>query len=125
MVEVFSLVAMQRQHPLSMVQRVASPSAIEHLLRLLIGGSPKVKVIILKIFQNLVSLKLPNELFSEAVSRVTKDKSSLAARILNFDTKITMKDSKFLQFLFNYFVRVRSFIWSQRDIESEGMYAVS
>ena len=56
---------------------------------------------------------------------MTKDKSSLAARILNFDTKITMKDSKFLQFLFNYFVRVRSFIWSQRDIESEGMYAVS
>ena len=56
-----------------MVQKVASPSQIENLLRLLIGGSPKVKVIVLKIIQNLVALKLPNELFSEAVTRLTKD----------------------------------------------------
>ena len=27
--------------------------------------------------------------------------------------------------MFNYFVRIRSFLWSQRDIESEGIYAVS
>jgi hypothetical protein len=125
MVEIFSLMAQQRQHPLSMVQKVASPAQIENLLRLLVGGSPRVKVIVLKIIQNLVALKLPNELFSEAVGRVTQDENSLASQILRFDSKFKLKGSAFLQFLFNYFLRVRSFLWSRRDIESEGMHAVS
>jgi hypothetical protein len=49
----------------------------------------------------------------------------MASQILNHDSKFKLSGSVFLQFLFNYFVRIRSFLWSQRDIESEGIYGVS
>jgi hypothetical protein len=102
MVETFTLIAQERQHPLSMTRKVASPGMIQKLLRLLIGASPKVKVIVLKIFQNLVNLQLPNELFCEAVNALTKNEQSLAAKILNANSKLKFADSVFLQFMVNY-----------------------
>ena len=54
MVEIFSCIAREAANPLSMVQKVASPSHIRKLLSLLLLASPKVKIIVLKILENLV-----------------------------------------------------------------------
>ena len=56
MVENFTLIARERQHPIGMTRRIASPSVLRRLFRLLIGASPRVKVIVLKILENLVKL---------------------------------------------------------------------
>ena len=108
-----------------MIRKVASPTYISKLLKLLIQASPKVKLIVLKIIENLVRINLPNELFSEAVQLITQKPSGIVSKIIASQTKVNFKNSRFLQFMYNYLLVVRSFIFTTSGIESEGSYAVS
>jgi len=58
------------------------------LLHLLLLASPSVKVVILKIIQNIIRLQIPNEVFEEAIRVLSKDNRTLAYRIIhNVDAK--------------------------------------
>lgn len=108
-----------------MVQKVATPSHMCKLLALLLGASPTVKAIVLRIIENLVRIKLPRELFDESIQLLAKDSRSLAARILATESKIKFKGSSFLRFMVNYLLHVRGCLWNPNMIESEGQYAVT
>lgn len=125
LVEIFSNIANKAPNALAMVQKVATPSHVCKLLSLLLGASPTVKAIVLRVIENLVRIKLPRELFDESVQLLAKDSRSLAARILATETKIKFKESSFLRFMINYLTHVRGCLWSPNNIESEGQYAVT
>lgn len=73
-----------------------------------------------------MKIAIPFEVFEEAVSVLTRDKSSLAHRILHkIQPKAKFASSMFLRFLFNYLLSLRSKMWSTSDAESDGQYAVS
>jgi hypothetical protein len=59
-----------------MVQKVANPYQLETLLNLLILSSPRIKIIVLKILQNLIKIAIPFEVFEETISIITKDTKS-------------------------------------------------
>lgn len=83
----------------------------------------------MRILQHLIRVDIPIELFETAVqqlARGTSDASRLVNNILNeSSSRVKFTNSVFLRFLFNYLYRVRSFLWSRKDSESEGQYAVS
>jgi hypothetical protein len=83
LVEIFTSIATVSQYPLSMVQKVANPYQLETLLNLLILSSPRLKIIVLKIIQNLIKIAIPFEVFEETISIITRDPKSQAYEILN------------------------------------------
>ena len=126
LVEIFTSIATSSSHPLSMVQRVANPYHLSSLLNLLILSSPSVKIVVLKVIQHIVKISIPFEVFEEAVRVLTRDKGSLAHRILHkLQPEAKFESSMFLKFLFNYLLSLRSKMWCASDAESEGQYAVS
>jgi len=97
---------------------VANPFHLQSLFNLLLLASPRVKLQVLKIVQNLIRISIPLEIFEETVSLAAKDPSSHAAEILSkMDPQIKFKQSKFLQFLFNYMLSLRQKMWSKTGIE--------
>lgn len=82
LVELFSSISRESQHPLVMIRKVASPAHISKLLKLLIYASPNVKLIVLKIIENLVRINLPNELFNEAVMMTCNNKAAIPSKIM-------------------------------------------
>lgn len=114
------------EKPLSMVQRVANPYQMSTLLNLFILSSPQVKIVVLKIIQHMITIKIPSEVFEESVQLLTKDPNSLISRILNqVKPKVKFEKSNFLRFLYNYLFSMRSKMWSTNDAESHGQYAVT
>lgn len=121
LVEVFTSIAECSTHPLSMVQKVANPYHMSSLLNLLLLSSPQVKIVVLKIIQHIIRIKIPFEVFEEAVNLLTRDPNSMANRILNrVQPKVRFEKSMFLRFLYNYLLSMRSKMWNTKDAESDG-----
>ena len=83
LVEMFTSIATVSPYPLSMVQKVANPYQLETLLNVLILSSPRIKIIVLKIIQNLIKIAIPFEVFEETITYISKDPKSQAYEILN------------------------------------------
>jgi hypothetical protein len=107
--------ATSNPYPLSMVQRVANPKQVETLLNLLIICSPKIKILVLKIIQNLVKITIPFEVFEEATKCFTHDEKSAAFSILNYNEASGLEKSRFLKFLYNYLLSIRSKMWTKNE----------
>ena len=91
-----------------MVQKVANPFHISTLLNLLLLSSPQVKIVILKIIQHIIKIKIPFEVFEEATQLVTRNQKSFAYKILNnVQPKVKFEKSKFTRFLYNYLLSMR------------------
>ena len=118
LVEIFTSIATSSPYPLSMVQRVASPKQMEVLLNLLLLASPRIKLVVLKIIQNLIKISIPFEVFEETIVQLTKDEKGQAYEILHkVVPSVKFEDSKFLQFLYNYLLSIRMKMWSKTGIE--------
>jgi hypothetical protein len=83
LVEMFTSIATVSTYPLSMVQKVANPYQLETLLNVLILSSPRIKIIVLKIIQNLIKIAIPFEVFEETIRIISKDSNSQAFEIIN------------------------------------------
>lgn len=59
LIELFVSAALNRPHARSMVQRVANPFMLFTMIRLLQVTSPRNKMIVIKIIQNLIELGIP------------------------------------------------------------------
>jgi len=71
-------------------------------LNLLLLSNPKIKLIVLKIIQNLIKIGLPFEHFEEAISQIDKNsESNLLSEIIR-NGEIDVKGSRFISFIFNY-----------------------
>jgi hypothetical protein len=79
----FTSIATVSTYPLSMVQKVANPYQLETLLNVLILSSPRIKIIVLKIIQNLIKIAIPFEVFEETIRIISKDPNSQAYEIIN------------------------------------------
>jgi hypothetical protein len=79
----FTSIATVSTYPLSMVQKVANPYQLETLLNVLILSSPRIKIIVLKIIQNLIKIAIPFEVFEETIRIISKDSNSQAFEIIN------------------------------------------
>jgi len=118
LVEIFTSMATVSPYPLSMVQRVANPYQLETLINLLLFASPRIKLQVLKIVQNLIKIAIPFEVFEETIILISKDPESHAYEILNkVNPQVQFKQSKFLQFLFNYVLSVRQKMFTKSAIE--------
>jgi len=63
MILIFTSAALKAPYPLEMLQNVANPAHIQSLFKLLIEASPRAKLTILGIFDNLVRVKVPTSIY--------------------------------------------------------------
>lgn len=118
LVEMFTSIATVSPYPLSMVQKVANPQQLETLLNVLILSSPRIKIIVLKIIQNLIKIAIPFEVFEETINIISKDPKSQAYEILNkVVPQVKLDESRFLKFLYNYLLSIRHKMWTKSGIE--------
>jgi len=109
-----------------MVQKVANPYHMSTLINMLLICSPKLKIIVLKIILHIIKIKIPFEVFEEAVNLMKRDPKSMVYRILNgVKPQIAFNDSLFLKLLYNYVLVMRAKMWTNNDAGSEGQYAVT
>lgn len=105
------------------------------LLNLLILASPQVKIIILRIIQQLISVqKISQSVFDQAAEIMVGDASKMKVKDMNEAQVIffavhpqiaVFSESSFLKFIFQYLYNMRSKMWHKTCLESEGAYAVS
>lgn len=118
LVEIFTSISTVSPYPLSMIQKVANPYQLETLLNLLILSSPRIKIVVLKVIQNLIKISIPFEVFEETITIITRDPKSQAYEILNkVIPSVQFEESKFLKFLYNYLLSVRHKMWTKSGIE--------
>lgn len=66
-----------------MVQRVANPYHMSTLLNLFLLSSPQIKIVVLQIIEHILTIKIPFEVFEEAVQLHIRNPSSLLNKFLN------------------------------------------
>ena len=88
------------------------------MLNLIILSSPRIKIVVLKVIQNLIKISIPFEVFEETITLITRDPKSIAYEILNNVLPgVQFEDSLFLKFLYNYLLSVRHKMWTKSEIE--------
>ena len=95
------------------------------LLNLLVLANPKIKIVILRIIQNIVKIEIPHEIFEESIKALANDQDCYRTHkyIKNPSTKV--EGSLFMTFLYSYLLDLRSKIWYKNGVESEGTYAIT
>ena len=68
MLEFYCSLAIHSPAALAMIKHLSNPEKLSSLIRLLTFGTPKMKVIVLKIFTSLVRMEIPHEIFDKSVS---------------------------------------------------------
>lgn len=106
LVDVFICIASTYGKSLQLLQNVTNPSHISTLSRLFVQASPKMKVIVLHIIQNLITIKMPDEAFTTGLQEVNGPK-----------TEVTFTN-RLAQVLFSFAVQIRSGKW-QSAYETE------
>jgi hypothetical protein len=109
----------------SYLQPLQRVNFLKTILSLLVLANPKIKIVILRIIQNIVKIQVPFELFEESISALANDPSSHRTHkyIKNATTKV--EGSVFMSFLHSYLLDLRSKIWYKNGVESEGTYAIT
>jgi len=127
LVEVFSSIASVSEQPLAMVQRVANPFHLTCLLNLLLISSPRSKITVLKIIQNLIRIEIPSEIFEETTNICMQHQSEKTAHFFEAmkDQRIKFNDTEFINFLFSYLMQTKSTMWFNDRLESQGQYEVA
>jgi len=91
------------------------------LLNLLVFASPRSKVIVLGILQNLISVQWSTPIFEEGVKKFMEDKESYGYELMTkVNPSIKFEKSLFLTFIYNYIVTIRTKIWAKSAMESQG-----
>ena len=108
-----------KQHPLQMIQRVATPYYIDTLLNIMLHSSPRNKITAIRILTNLIKIQLPFEVLEETINIFTRDPSSLAARIYKngLPKGVELKESQFLRFVYAYILNSRHKMWNKLGAE--------
>ena len=70
MILIFTSAALKAPYPLEMLSSIANPSHIQSLFKLLIEASPRSKLTILAIINNLVKVKVPDSIFNESLNNL-------------------------------------------------------
>ena len=68
MMEFYTSLALVSPAALALVQQFADPAKLNILIQLLVGGLSRGKIIILRVFQDLMKLDFPTEIFDKAVN---------------------------------------------------------
>jgi hypothetical protein len=76
-------------------------------------------MLVLKIIQNMLKIGTPGDVFERAIDDFEKQGSS--PRVLQFiiDSEYKVEGSKFLSFIYNYLIQLRSKIWNKQSLESK------
>jgi hypothetical protein len=98
--------------PMKMVERIASPHYMAKLLGLLVIASPKVKQSIALILNNLMKLKLPYEIFEEAIEMLIEQIPDVHQLI---DHERFFKNSKFLRLIFSLIQGANDYAYSEQQ----------
>ena len=80
------------------------------LIRLLLATSPRNKMIVVKIIQNLVHLGIPAEIFEKTVEIISTSGSSYALKVLKSKSELEFS-SQWLNFFFKYMLEIRKAMW--------------
>lgn len=69
MVLIFTGTAQKAPYPLEILSNVASPEYIATLFKLLIQASPITKMTVIAIIRNLITVKVPYEIFDKSLDK--------------------------------------------------------
>ena len=72
-----------------------------------------MRLLVVKIFSNLIQTSIPYEIFEESIDLATKDPSSQASQVYQkVSPQIRFEGAKFVQFMYNYLVSIRHKMWA-------------
>jgi hypothetical protein len=69
-------------------------------------SNPRIKLVVLKILQNLISINFPFELFEDSIALLEKDQENTQASeiIQNGKQHFKVKGSRFIEFFYTYLI---------------------
>ena len=122
LIDVFTSIAIKDSKMHSFVTKVARPEELLCLINLLLNSKSTHGLIILKIFENLIKIKLDKNTIDEAIAHYKQTDSG--KKVFSIETKFKSK-CLFLQFCYNLLFDIRSKQWNKLHSESDGRYNMS
>jgi hypothetical protein len=108
-------------HILELLEKVATPAQIATLLKLLVYSSPRSKIIVLRILENLTRVNWKPEIFDKGVELFVKDKESYGYDLMyKINPTWKIEGASFLTFIHHYLLTIRLKIWAKSSMESQG-----
>ena len=123
LLEVFTSIAIRNQRIHDFVTKITQSAQIIALARLLVSCKSRHGLIILKIFENLISIKFDRDILYKSFAKYKK--SEVGKLVFDIETKTKFKDCPFLQFLYNLWFEIRSKQWRESETSKIGTYRLS
>ena len=123
LVEIFTSIALKNNHIHQFVLKVTRPAQIKILVHLLINCQSKHGIMTLKILTNLLKIGIDKYTLDNSFLELKEMES--VKEIFDMETKVKFSECAFIQFCYNYLLKIRSSQWDKRVIESNGSYIIS
>ena len=123
LIEMFTSIALKNSHIHQFVLKVTRPVQIKTLVHLLINCQSKHGIMTLKILTNLLKIGIDKNTLDN--SFIELKEMEVVREIFELNTKVKFEEWAFIQFCYNYLLKIRSSQWDKRAIESNGAYIIS
>ena len=130
MLDFYCSLAVNSPSTLAMVHKVSDPAKLNTLVRLLICGLPRMKMIVLKIFQNLLKLEIPLEILDKAVSICMQGEAdddpevSEIKQLMENKTTLNLDQTPFFKMIYNLLCGIKQKMWEEGLQSNVGLHAV-
>ena len=123
LVELFTSIAIKSTNIHKFVLQVTRPPQIKSLVYLLLTCQSRHGMMTLKILRNLLQIGIEKSTLDSSFSELREIET--VKEIFEMKTKVVFEDWPFIQFCYNYLLKIRSSQWDKRRIESYGAYTIS
>lgn len=123
LVELFTSIAIKSSNIHKFVLQVTRPPQIKALVYLLLTCQSRHGMMTLKILRNLLQIGIEKSTLDNSFSELKEVET--VKEIFNMETKVVFEDCPFVQFCYNYLLKIRSSQWDKSRIESYGAYTIS
>ena len=122
MLDFFSSLSLTSPASFALIQKFIEPRHLQYLIKLLVSGLPRMKIIAVKIFQSLLSRQIPHEILHKAVRKSEQYDAKIRA-ILDMETNCDLSAAPFFKFIFNLLMDNKQQMWQDNAAEIRGSHA--
>ena len=133
MMDFYSSLSKASPSSLAFVQQFANPQKLNILIQLLMGCLSKGKIIILRIFQDLMKLDFPIEILDKAVNISVKNAEAGSgnkldeevAKLLEYESNLDLSNLPFIKLIYNMILKVQQTVWKDRETLNKGSHVLT
>lgn len=132
MMDFYTSLALTSPATLALVQQFADPNKLNILVQFLVGGLARGKIIVLRIFQDLMKLDFPTEIFDRAVEISSKRAAGETANQIDIEVsehlkhtpKLDLSQVPFFRMIYSMILNLQETVWQDSKQVNKGRHVL-